>query len=339
MESPEYVHTSLAAAITLRLERGRFARDVQLRGLNLLLSYEDGCAASCAYCGLARDRTDNGVERTFIRVKWPSYSTEEIIRRVNLGGHALERVCISMVAHPRGMRDTVALVRRFREETNLLISVLLNPTAIKSVDQLALLREAGADMVAVAIDAATSDLFATHRGARGSLRWAHYWQTLEDSVAVFGAGRAGIHLVVGLGETEEEMIGTIQRTHNLGARTHLFSFFPEAGTTLQDHPQPSIGQYRRVQLARQIIDEGVGHVGLMRFNSAGQVTDFGVEIEPMLATGEAFTTSGCAGRSVKVACNRPFGNERPSEPFRNFPMMPESEDIALIRTQLRDGLQ
>ena len=45
-------------------------------------------------------------------------------------------------------------------------------------------------------------------------------------------------------------------------------------------------------------------------------------------------TSGCPGRDGKVACNRPYGNERPSGPIRNFPFKPEPEDIEEIKNQL-----
>lgn len=338
MESPEYVQTSLAAAITLRLEPGRFARNARLRGLNLLLTYARGCAAHCSYCGLARDRQDKTPDSTFIRVKWPAFPLDEIIARVRQGGHVLERVCVSMVTHRRALDDTLAIVRRLRAETDLAISVLVTPTLIKGPAQLALLHDAGADMMGVAVDAATEALFEAHRGNVGLMSWAHYWQTLRDGVAVFGRGNVGTHLIVGLGETEEQMIRIIQQAEDLGVKTHLFSFFPEAGSRLQDHPQPPIGQYRRVQLARYVINEGLGRAEQMQFNPTGQVISYGLDIEPLLEAGEAFTTSGCAGRTCRVACNRPFGNERPSQPLRNYPISPEPADIVLIRRQLWEGL-
>ncbi len=337
MESPEYVQTSLASAITLGLERGRFSRDVRLRALNLLLTYERGCAARCSYCGLAGGRAEEA-GATFIRVRWPTCPLAELIARVQHGGHALERACLAMVTHPRALADSLAVLRRLRAETSLLLSALVTPPLIKGRADLACLREAGADMMSVAVDAATEALFAAHRGSAGLMSWNHYWRVLHDGVDVFGSGNVGVHLIVGLGESEEEMIGTIQRAHDLGVRTHLFSFYPEPGSRLAGHPQPPIGQYRRVQLARYIIDEDLGSRTRMRFNAAGQVTDFGLDAEPLVAAGEAFTTSGCAGRTAKVACNRPFGNERPSRPFRNYPLPPEPADVELIRAQLWEGL-
>ncbi len=94
-----------------------------------------------------------------------------------------------------------------------------------------------------------------------------------------------------------------------------------------------------MQLARYIINREYGRAEAMTFNAAGQVVDFGLDIEDIVAEGLAFMTSGCPGEDGQVACNRPFGNERPSQPIRNYPFPPEPEDIALIRLQLREGLR
>ena len=139
---------------------------------------------------------------------------------------------------------------------------------------------------------------------------------------------------MGLGETEREMVETIQKGHDMGAYTHLFSFFPEKGSPMQNHPSPPVAQYRRIQLARLIINEGLGSIGQMKFDEQGRLVDFVTDIEPLIEMGEPFMTSGCPGRNGKVACNRPYGNERPSGPIRNFPFMPEKEDIEEIKRQL-----
>ncbi|MEA3377851.1 MAG: radical SAM protein [Chloroflexota bacterium] len=345
MESPKYVQTSLAAAMTLGFTAGRFRRDAQLTGLNLLLTYQDGCVGRCSYCGLSRGRELTAEDRrTFIRVRWPTYPLDEIIARTRTVDGQLQRICVSMITHRRAFADLNTVVTRLHQKLDLPISALIAPTLLADPGaMLAETRAAGADMAGVAIDAATPELFDRHRrnGVGGPHRWEHYWRTVEEAVGVFGPYRVGVHLIVGLGETEREMIETIQRAHDLGAHTHLFSFFPEGGTPVDDLPQPGYGQYRRVQLARYVINHERGRAEAMRFNAAGQVVDFGLEaeeIKEIVADGSAFMTSGCPGRDDRVACNRPFGNERPSRPIRNYPFPPGVEDVALIRLQLREGL-
>jgi biotin synthase len=338
MQSPEYVQTSLAAAMALGYRQARFRRDSFLTGLNLLVSYDEGCAARCAFCGLSHQRRIEPDKRTFIRVDWPTYPLDDIIARLNRDGGQLRRVCVGMITHRRAFDDMNTIIRRFRDESDRPISALIAPTMIRDLGRLSETKQAGADMVGVAIDAATPELFERFRGVgvRGPHRWQHYWDALEVAVRVFGHYQAGVHLIVGLGETEQEIIATIQRAHDLGAHTHLFSFFPEGGTPMDTHPQPTYGQYRRVQLARYVINGDYGSYEQMDFNEARQVVGFGVETDELVHYGEPFMTSGCPGPDGCVACNRPFGNERPGRPIRNYAFLPDPEDVALIHYQLQE---
>ena len=78
-ESPEYLRMSLAAAMTLGFKRGLFHRCARLYCINLLLNYNSGCAARCAYCGLSHKREGEYSEKSFIRVTWPTDALDEII--------------------------------------------------------------------------------------------------------------------------------------------------------------------------------------------------------------------------------------------------------------------
>jgi biotin synthase len=338
VNSPEYVQTSTAAAMTMKLLPGIFHRGAKLNALNLLLTYDDGCKAKCSYCGLSKSRLIEPENQTFIRVDWPHYSVDEIIEQTNKHGKHLHRVCVSMITHRKALDDMKTVMSKFRDETELQISGLISPTMIKDKETLEQIKTAGADMVGIAVDAATPKLFEIHRGSgvKGPHKWDHYWQVVKWSTEVFGRGNVGVHLIVGIGESEKDMIETIQRANDMGAKTHLFSFYPEAGSILKDLKQPTYGQYRRIQLARYIINNDIGTTTNMKFNEQNQVIDFGVDVENIIESGEAFMTSGCAGKDGKVACNRPFGNERPSKPIRNFPFLPEENDIEMIKEQLSD---
>ncbi|MCL7453531.1 MAG: radical SAM protein [Anaerolineae bacterium] len=341
MESPEYVQISMAAAKTLGYFANTFRRNSYLRGLNMLVTYDQPCAACCAYCGLNRAREVEDLERTFIRVPWPTYAVDDVLEALKNDGGQLRRVCVGMITHPRAFDDMNAIIHRFHAEAGRPVSALISPTAIRDPRRLVETREAGADMAAVAIDAATPELFDLYRGqgVRGPHHWELFWKTLEEIGRIFGRGRAGVHLVAGLGETERQMIATIQRAHDLGAETHLFSFFPEAGTALESHPQPSYGHYRRVQLACYLVNKSLGRYEQMAFDDQGCVVGFGVgdaALEESIQFGEPFMTSGCPGEDGRVACNRPFGNEKAGRPMRNYAFEPEIEDVALIRYQLND---
>ena len=345
-ESPEYVRTSLAAAMTMGKIPGKFYRDAKLYCINLLLTYDEGCHAKCAYCGLSgsRETESKWTDSSFIRVDWPAFSIEEVKTALTDGSCPhVERVCISMITLGNAREDCISIVSELSSVIPM-ISVLITPTIINK-DWLIRVKEAGADKVGIAVDADTEEIFEKVRGkeVKGPHKWDKYWQTVEESVEVFGRENSGIHLIVGIGETEKEILETIQRAQDLGARTHLFSFFPEKGSIMENTPQPPIGSYRRVQLARYIINYDIGSFKDMKFNELGQLIDFGLptkEYEKVLTIGEAFMTSGCKGSTIDNACNRPFGNCTPFQAsighWRNFPIAPNEDDMSKIRTQLND---
>ncbi len=345
-ESPEYVRISLAAAMTMGILPGKFLRDAKLYCINLLLTYDEGCIGRCAYCGLSRLTKANEPWRrhNFIRVDWPTVTLDEVLSRIDSDfcSH-VERVCVSMITNPRARKDLLTVVERLHKKTDS-ISALVTPTIIDK-EWLYELKKAGADMIGIAVDAATPELFEKWRGneVRGPHKWEKYWKTLNEAVEVFGRNNVGIHLIVGLGESEKEMVKTIQRAHSMGAITHLFSFFPEAKSAMQNCPQPPISKYRRIQLARYLINHGIATDEEMTFDEHGRLRGYGVEREALneiIDSGLPFMTSGCHGKTIENACNRPFANCTPYQAYigelRNYPFPPEKKDIKTIRRQLWD---
>lgn len=338
-ESPEYLRMSLSSAMALRLRGGRFHRGARSPCVNLLMTYDEGCFANCAYCGLARERSGKYVDKSFIRVEWPVYSLDEIIESIQkYQGSEIKRVCISMITNRRGPADLVTILRRLRPAIDIPISLLVSPTILSDSD-FATFKEEGADRIGIAVDAATPGLFDRIRGkaARGPHRWDTYWEKIETSMGIFGNENVGVHFIVGIGETEKEMIRAIQRVHDMGGSTHLFSFFPESGSRFADRPQPPIGQYRRIQLGRYIIDEDLGNVKDFTFDPSDRISDFGLsedELNRVIDSGKPFETSGCPGEDGEVACNRPYANSVPGPDIRNYPFPPGESDIARIKEQL-----
>ena len=337
---------SLAAAMTLGLVQGKFFRDSKLHCLNILLTYSDGCAGSCAYCGLARNRQTEAKnqQQSFIRVDWPTVQLDEVLARMNQDfSSSVERTCISMVTNSKAKKDTLSIIHKLCAKTKE-ISVLIAPTIVNK-SWLIEIKAAGADKVGIAIDTAMPDLFEQLRGkgVKGPHGWNRYWKIIDDAVEIFGRYNVGIHLIVGLGETEKEIIQTIQLAHEKGVLTHLFSFFAEEGSLLQDKLQPPIGKYRRVQLARYLINKGKSSISQMAFDDQGRLARFNLtdnELNGAIDSGLPFMTSGCSTKKRDGACNRPFGDYTPYQAYigemRNYPFVPSKEDVAIIRKQLWD---
>jgi lipoyl synthase len=347
MRSPEYVQMSNAAAITLGIMPGRMHRCGCTRCLNLLLTYPEGCRANCAYCGLARHREAERdyADRNFIRVDWPAVPMQQVVDIVARDGEAspFHRMCISMITHPNSDADTVAVLRTWTASIDpsvIPISILSNPTTMQRED-VARLRDLGADIFTVALDAATPAIFDRTRGkdVQSPHKWQKYWEILLDARDVFGPQKFGAHIIVGMGETEYEVLTLVQQLVDLGGHSHLFCFFPEEGSLMDHLPATPRDQWRRVQLARYLIDYAGVRVDQMSFDADGRAVDYGLpmsEVEQIVSQGIAFRTSGCPGkfRDDVSACDRPYGDSPPSN-IASFPFQPNKKDLQKIRRQLR----
>ncbi len=345
-ESPEYLQVSLAAAMALGFIPGTFYRNAIPHCINLLLTYDDGCYASCAYCGLSNTSphfTKGGKggllsEKSFIRVEWPRYPLKEIIDRCKLQIDTIERFCVSMIMNIRAVDDTIAVIKEIKSEIDTNISVLSNPSSMCDED-IKRFKDAGADRFTVAIDCAAKNIFDKHRGigVNGQHRWERYWEVLEKARPIFGDGNIGCHLIVGLGETEREMLQTIQRVKGIGGTTHLFSFYQETASLLENHSQCPASQFRRIQLARYIIDFDYARVDDIGFDEEGRVVDFGVSedaLDELIESGIPFQTSGCPGKDKRVACcNRPYSDSRPSD-IRSYPFTLQKSDVEKVKREL-----
>jgi biotin synthase-related radical SAM superfamily protein len=347
MRSPQYVQMSTAAALTLGIMSGRMYRCECTRCLNLLLTYPEGCRANCAYCGLARHREAERdyADRNFIRVDWPAVPLDMAVDIVAQQGEKspFHRMCISMITHPNSDADTVTVLRKWTDRIDpktIPVSILSNPTTMERAD-VERLHELGADIFTVALDAATPEIFERTRGkgVQSPHSWSRYWQILEHARDIFGPQKFGAHIIVGMGETEHDVLSLVQRLVDLGGHSHLFCFFPEKGSLMDHLPATPRDQWRRVQLARYLIDYRGVRVEQMRFDGEGRVVEFGLgksELDEIVGAGVAFRTSGCPGKLAEdvSACDRPYGDSPPSN-IASYPFQPNKTDLRGIRRQLR----
>ena len=345
MRSPEYVQLSTAAAITLGLVPGIMHRTACTHCLNLLMTYPEGCRANCTYCGLARHREESRdyADRNFIRVDWPTVRVDDMLERIAQGGDKgqFQRMCISMITHPDSDHDTQVMLKRWMEVApHIPVSILSNPTTMDKQDLIDL-KAMGADIFTVALDAVTPEIFERTRGktVQSPHSWDKYWQTIEWAAEIYGPEKFGAHLICGMGETEQEILEVCQRMKDMGGHNHMFAFFPEKGSMMEDWDPVPQDHWRRVQLGRFLIDYAGGRYEDMRFDAHGRVEDFGypqAELEAIIGSGKPFQTSGCPGKDDEEvsACNRPYGDSSPSD-IRSFPFALNQEDVEIVRRQMR----
>ncbi len=326
---PHKIRVSFGTAVVLGLMKGRI--DVATTTAYLMTHVNGKCTANCGFCPQARSSQSRA--ELLSRVTWPVYSTIEALGRLAqavTNGKA-KRVCVQALNYPSVFDDICAIVEQIKQKVAVQVSVSCQPL---NSDNLWRLSSAGVDRIGIALDAATEKLFNQVKGAavNGPYHWEKQLRLLQVAIGVFGEGNVSTHLIIGLGETEGEAASLIQTCVDLGVLPALFAFTPIKGTALASCPPPKVGAYRRMQMARYLIANGMTKAEDMSLDEEMRIIDFGVSnaiLTKLVESGEPFLTSGCPD------CNRPFYNEKPSGPIYNFPRSPSLVEIAQIKKELR----
>jgi biotin synthase-related radical SAM superfamily protein len=339
--SPDYVRISMAAAIELGLKPGRINR-CNCNCINLLQNYPEGCYANCTYCGLARERPGHPEDNTFIRVAWPLYPTDLVAEKIAEHEEkvGVGRVCIAQVQDHRAYDDLVEMTKRVKRQAPAVpLSALVSATTLNE-ERLHVIKEAGADIIGVGLDAVTEDLFDETRGkkAKGPHNWEYHWRIIRAARDIYGPMKVNCHLIVGLGETDKELVDMFYQLKEEQIAGYLFSFNPEPGTVMQDLSRAPIHRLRRIQLVKYLIENKDLPREALTFDSDGFIARLDAPdtmIEVAVSTGLPFMTNGCPDRAGEVACNRPYGSYRPGEEYRDYPFVPDMNDIVVIRQQIK----
>lgn len=339
--SPDFVRISVAAAIELGLTPGRI-NGCSCNCINLLQNYPQGCAANCSYCGLARERPGLAEDNSFIRVDWPLYETDLVVEKIaeKESRDTVGRVCIAQVQDHRATDDLIDMACRVHKASPMVpISALVTATLL-SEDDLFRIKDSGVDIIGVGLDAVTEDLFLRTRGrlAKGPHRWDQHWEIVRAARRIYGPMKVNCHLIVGLGETDEEMFDMIYQLKEEQIAGYLFSFNPEPGTEMQDVPRAPLKRWRRIQFVKNLIEEYDLKRNALEFSTEGELVRIDYPQDPArlaLENGTAFMTNGCPDRQGVMACNRPYGSYRPGEDFRDYPFLPDRDELKKIKAQTK----
>jgi len=304
---------SIGSAILLGLKKGKM--DALPTTLYTMLG--ENCVADCRYCAQARNSMAD--KKMLSRVIWPTFELDDFLNSIN---DKAKRICVQTLKYPKLLDDLVYLASRIKERTNIPISACVNPLDKKSLKRL---KDAGLSSVGVGLDCASEKVF---KVMKPDFRWDDYINFMKDMVALFGTG--SVHLIAGLGETDDEMIRMFQSAVDMKCYPALFAFTPVRGINL-DYPQPGIGRYRGLQLARYLVVNKMARYEDMVFEN-GKLNSINVSpsvLENVLNSGKPFQTSGCQD------CNRPFYNERPGGIMYNYPYPLNKDEAKNVKRELK----
>ena len=266
------------------------------------------CSRNCSFCAQARESRSSA--EALSRVTWPAFPPEllaEAVARAYSNG-VIQRVCLQATISRDHVASTHRAVRSLAQRSPVPICASVMP---RDTEDVAVLLAAGAERVTIALDAASERVY---REAKGG-SWEHPWGLLERCARLW-PGHIGTHLMVGLGETQRELVECFQRLADLGVTVALFAFTPVPGTLLAQRQPPPLQHYRCAQVARWLIIHRLARAEDFGYDDLGRLCGYGLSSQQLrlhLAGGEAFRTAGCPG------CNRPYYNERPGGVMHNYP--------------------
>lgn len=264
------------------------------------------CKNNCQFC--AQSRNSEARADLLSRVTWPAFSREEAAAGIgdSYRRGTIKRACLQVVDTKQSWDTTVNALEVLHDSSAIPICV---SSHLETVEQARELVAKGAQRVCIALDAVTPELYGKVKDGQ----WASKWNLLLECAKAL-PGLITTHLIVGLGESEEDMVSRMASCINKGIRIGLFAFTPVRGTPWATHQPPAIAHYRRIQIAHHLLRCGYKQNVIGYQN--GIISEFIVpeeELLGILTDGQAFQTSGCDD------CNRPFYNERPGGLIYNYP--------------------
>ena len=314
------IRCSIGTAKVLGLKKVR----VDALPTTAYLMVGERCHFNCAFCAQARESSARA--DLLSRISWPQFQGESFLQGLVQPNAktVLQRICFQVVQDKAALKDTKEWVKAVKSKTNLPICVSAGPRTLAEVKELL---ELGVEHVSIALDAATAEIYAQSKD--GS--WTERFELLSESAEKF-PGHIATHLIVGLGESEEEMVRCLQAMYDKGITVALFAFTPIKGTRMEGFKQPNMSHYRRVQVAHDLMRTGLARADGFQFRD-GQLTDFGISVDVLQQKrgGEPFQTSGCSG------CNRPYYNETPGEELYNYPKTLTAEEIEAAWAHVRES--
>ena len=278
------IRASIATASILHLRNYR----IKVEPTTLYFMLSGKCEGSCLYCTHRKGYLS--------RIKWPEFSFKEVKSRI--GKTRAKRICIQCPYMERCMDALKKILEEIKNEKPISLSI----SAI-SKEEMKMLKEEGVERIGIGLDCATEEIF--NKWKKGVPSWKKYMEAIKNAKEIFGD--ATCHLIIGLGESDEEAISLMENMKKKGVRIALFAYFWKNKNVVDIH------RYRVMQIARYVIEKGTKRKFLFE---NGRLLEMEIdEIDK-----KAFMTAGCP------SCNRPFYNERVTKIY-NYPYLLSEEEF------------
>ncbi|MFA6991968.1 MAG: radical SAM protein, partial [Candidatus Gracilibacteria bacterium] len=291
-EKKDSLRVSTGSAAILDLKKTA----IKSKTKTIYLMNPGGCEFDCSFCSQAKNATSK--QDKLSRVTWPEYEEDDVFKALSKKEKSYKRICIQVVNTKdifQTLPEKIKNLRKSAKHTE--IAVTIRTYEMKDVDAMF---KAGADQVGLCIDIADPFYFQKIKGGN-----FNFFKNFVIKAGDKYPNKIATHLIVGMGETEKQMVEIMEELHKHHVIIGLFAFTPVPGAKLEFQLPPDLFSYRRIQVALHLIRNNIKR--RFKYDTDGRVENFGLEKEILfknLKDSNVFETSGCRD------CNRPYYNER-----------------------------
>lgn len=304
---------SLGSAAVLDLKKSK----IRSKTDTIYLMNDGGCQYDCSFCSQAKSASTK--QKMLSRVSWPEYDWNSVLDSLDSKKTDYKRVCMQVVNTADIFEKLPKITAEIKEKNpQTKIAMTIRTYKMRDIDALF---EMGATEVGLSMDAIDPQAFREIKG--GDFK---FHKDFIVKVAKKYPAKVATHLIVGLGETEQQVVEIMQEFHQLKIIIALFAFTPIRGSKMENMSPPSKDSYRRIQIALELIKKDLA-AGI-EYDEKGQIASFALSKEQLyeaLKDSKVFQTSGCSD------CNRPYYNERAGDQdLYNYPFKLNEEQFERV---------
>lgn len=282
------------------------------------------CLNSCSFCSQNRNTKE---ENSFLsRVSWPIFPLFEVINSLK-DNNFIKKACFQVVGSYNYFDNFIEILKTFKSTLDMHFGASID---VYSIEQIDILFNNGLLNLGIALDAASNEVYKNVK--KKDITFDKMLNLIVESAKKY-PNRITVHLIIGLGESDYDLIKLFKILKKQNVNIALFAFTPLKGTEMQFYPKVQLNRYRNIQILRELyknLDESDFEkiISYINFNKDNMIEYFSKEILKvpnflvLLNTGNYMKTSGCP------LCNRPYYNDEPqNKDLYNFHFDPPTEII------------
>lgn len=286
------------------------------------------CMNSCAFC--AQSQKSAGNNELLSRVSWPSFDIDIVIKSLQ-NNNIIKKGCFQVVGVHNYFNNFIEILSRFNKSLNIPFGASID---VYDMEQIDTLFRNNLINLGIAIDAASYELY--NKIKRKNISFDKIVNLAIEASKKYPS-KITAHIIVGLGESDFDLIKLFTLLKNNKVNIALFAFTPIKGTEIEYFPKVELKRYRQIQFLRQYIyslddSEVEDFTKNINFTKTMMIDSFSKKafkdsnryknIIKILNEGDYLKTSGCN------LCNRPYYNDEPLEKdLYNFHFNPPIEIV------------